>query len=77
MMNMAQLRADTIEAANAFVGSKGKNAIAVSPRDERPIPGFPVVEHQFRLADPGTVEDSPIVLKLDRNISIQRDHHHN
>lgn len=73
MVNMAQLKADTIEAANAFAESKGKIAIAVSLRDERPIPGFPLVEYQFRLADPGTVGDSTIILKKDPNITIQRD----
>ena len=73
MVNMAQLKADTIEAANMFAESKGKIAIAVSLRDERPIPGFPLVEYQFRLADPGTVGDSTIILKKDPNIIIQRD----
>lgn len=73
MVNMAQLKADTIEAANMFAESKGKIAIAVSLRDERPIPGFPLVEYQFRLADPGTVGDSTIILKKGPNITIQRD----
>ncbi len=72
MANMAQLKADTIEAANKFAESKGKIAVAVSLRDERPIPGFPLVEYQFRLADPGTVGDSTVILKKDPNMTIQR-----
>lgn len=73
MVNMAQLKADTIEAANMFAESKGKIAIAVSLRDERPIPGFPLVEYQFRLAEPGAVGDSTIILKNAPSITIQRD----
>jgi len=70
--NMAQLKADTIESANKFAESKGKIAVAVSLRDERPIPGFPLVEYQFRLADPGTVGDSTVMLRKDPNITIQQ-----
>jgi hypothetical protein len=72
MVNMAQLKADTIDAANKFAESRGKIAIAVSMRDERPIPGFPLVEYQFRLADPGTVGDSTVVLKKAPDTVIQR-----
>ena len=71
--NMAQLKADTIEAANRFAQSKGKEAIAVSMRDERPIPGFPLVEYQFRLAEPGSVGNSSVILKKEANITIRRD----
>jgi hypothetical protein len=63
--NMAQLKADTIEAANRFAHSKGKDAVAVSIRDERPVPGFPLVEYQFRLVDRGSVGDSSVILKKD------------
>ena len=70
--NMAQLKADTIEAANRFAQSKGKEAIAVSMRDERPIPGFPLVEYQFRLAEPGSVSNSSVILKKEANIIIAR-----
>ena len=72
MVNMAQLKADTIDAANKFAESKGKIAIAVSMRDERPIPGFPLVEYQFRLADPETVGESTVVLKKGPDTVIQR-----
>ncbi|WP_408596500.1 SHOCT domain-containing protein [Limnohabitans sp.] len=71
--NMAQLKADTIDAANQFAQSKGKEAIAVSIRDERPIPGFPLVEYQFRLAEPGSVRDSSVIMKKDADITIRRD----
>lgn len=70
--NMAQLKADTIDAANKFAASQGKIAVAVSMRDERPIPGFPLVEYQFRLADPSTVKDSSVVLKREPDAVIQR-----
>ena len=70
--NMAQLKADTIEAANKFAETKGKLAVAVSLRDERPIPGFPLVEYQFRLVDQGAVGDSTVTLKRDPNITVQR-----
>lgn len=72
LVNMAQLKADTIDAANKFAESRGKIAIAVSMRDERPIPGFPLVEYQFRLADPGTVGDSTVVLKKEPDTVIHR-----
>jgi hypothetical protein len=72
MVNMAQLKADTIEAANKFAESRGKIAVAISLRDERPVPGFPLVEYQFRLAEPGTVGDSTVTLKKDANLTIQR-----
>lgn len=72
-VNMAQLKADTIEAANRFAKSKGKEAVAVSLRDERPVPGFPLVEYQFRLVDPGSVQDSSVTLKKDADITIRRD----
>lgn len=70
--NMAQLKADTIDAANEFAAAQGKIAVVVSMRDERPIPGFPLVEYQFRLADPATVKDSTVVLKRGPDIIIQR-----
>jgi len=70
--NMAQLKADTIEAANRFAQSKGKEAVAVSIRDERPVPGFPLVEYQFRLVERGSVGDSSVILKKEANITIQR-----
>ena len=73
LANMAQLKADTIEAANRFAQSKGKEAIAISIRDERPIPGFPLVEYQFRLAEPGSVGNSSVILKKEANITIQRE----
>lgn len=72
MVNMAQLKADTIDAANKFAESKGKIAVVVSMRDERPIPGFPLVEYQFRLVDPGAVGDSTVVLKKAPDTVIQR-----
>ena len=70
--NMAQLKADTIDAANRFAKSKGKEAIAVSLRDERPIPGFPLVEYQFRLVEPGLVSNSSVILNKDSKATIQR-----
>jgi hypothetical protein len=51
MVNMAQLKADTIEAANKFAESRGKIAVAISLRDERPVPGFPLVELNLPLLD--------------------------
>jgi hypothetical protein len=71
--NMAQLKADTIEAANQFAKAKGKVAVGVSIRDERPIPGFPLVEYQFRLDEPGSVSNSSLTLNKASNITIQRD----
>ena len=71
--NMAQLKADTIVAANTFAESKGKIAVPVSIRDERPVPGFPLVEYQFRLAEPGTVKDSSIVLEKGPDTVVKRD----
>ena len=71
-VNMAQLKADTIEAANRFAAARGKVAVVVSMRDERPVPGFPLVEYQFRLVEPGAVKDSEIVLRKNPDAVIQR-----
>ncbi len=49
--NMAKLKAEVIEDANRFAASKGKVAVPVNIREERPVPGFPLVEYQFRLVD--------------------------
>ncbi len=70
--NMAALKAETIEAANQFAASKGKVAVAVSMREERPVPGFPLVELQFRLVDPGAVKDSEVVLKRGPDLVIEK-----
>ncbi len=72
MANMAQLKSDTIQAANKFAESKGKVAVAVSLREERPIPGFPLVEYQFRLVEPGSIPDSAVTLQRAPDAIIQR-----
>ena len=44
-----------------------------SLRDERPVPGFPLVEYQFKLADPGSIKDSTFVLEKAPDTVIKRD----
>ena len=53
--SMAKLKTKVINQANEFAASQGKIAIPISERTNRPNPGFPTYEYQFRLVD----RDSP------------------
>jgi hypothetical protein len=49
--NTSRLKADAISRANEFAASKGKVAVPISSREDRPQVGFPSYEYQFRLVD--------------------------
>lgn len=50
--NMATLKAEVIQRANAFAESKGKVAVPVAAQETSPAPGrLPNYEYQFRLVD--------------------------
>ena len=72
--SMAKLKTRVIQQANAFAKSQGKIVVPISERTERPNPGFPTYEYQFRLVDPDSpdakstaLESSPDHIQETRN----------
>ena len=66
--NMAKLKAGVIKDANKFAKSKGKVTVPVNMRAERPVPGFPLVEYQFKLvnAEQAQTEKTTLQSQSDR-----------
>ena len=72
--NMSKLKTKVLKRAQEFAESQGKVIIPISDRTERPIPGFPLYEYQFRLVDPDSpdakstgIESSPDHIQETRN----------
>ena len=62
--NMSKLKTRVIKQANDFAESKGKIAVPISERVDRPaVGGFPSYEYQFRVVDPGSPDAKSTALK--------------